>query len=214
MTSVPSTRDFASSPKAFDPELLIFVRHGQTDWNAEGRMQGQRDIPLNPIGEDQASGNGRRLKEFLAQEGLEAGGLDFVASPLGRTRQTMELLRQAMGLVPEDYRLEDQLKEITFGDWEGFTLEELADEEQDLILERKADKWAFVPPGGESYEMLSDRIARWLVTVERPSVVVSHGGVFRTLRGLLEGLDKTVVPKLDVPQDKVFVWRNGAFTEV
>ena len=57
----------------------------------------------------------------------------------------------------------------------------------------------------------AERIGRWLVTVDRPSVVVSHGGVFRVLRGLLEGLDTVSVPKLDVPQDKVFVWRKGAF---
>ncbi len=201
-------------PKLHDPEFLIFVRHGQTDWNAEGRMQGQRDIPLNSVGEEQATGNGERLKAYLVREGVDPQTLDFVASPLARTRITMERMRKAMSLVPEDYRLEDQLKEITFGDWEGFTLEELADEEQDLVLERKGNKWAFVPPGGESYEMLSHRIGRWLVTVDRPSVVVSHGGVFRVLRGLLEGLDTRIVPKLDVPQDKVFVWRGGSFVVV
>ncbi len=111
----------------------------------------------------------------------------------------------------EAYRLEDQLKEITFGDWEGFTLEELAEDEQDLILQRRADKWGFVPPRAKATRCWPKRIGRWLVTVDRPSVVVSHGGVFRVLRGLLEGLDTVSVPKLDVPQDKVFVWRNGAF---
>lgn len=174
-------------------------------------MQGQRDIPLNDTGRGQASGNGKRLKAFLEQEMIDPAGLDFVSSPLHRTRSTMELLRQSMDLSVEAYRLEDQLKEITFGDWEGFTLEELAEEEQDLILQRRADKWGFVPPKGESYKMLAERIGRWLVTVDRPSVVVSHGGVFRVLRGLLEGLDTVSVPKLDVPQDKVFVWRKGAF---
>lgn len=201
-------------PKLHDPELLIFVRHGETDWNFEGRMQGQRDIPLNATGEAQASGNGARLKAFLDREGIDPAALDFVSSPLGRTRATMELLRQSMDLDTGAYRLEDQLKEITFGAWEGFTLEELADEEQDLILQRRADKWGFVPPGGESYQMLAGRIGAWLKTVDRPSVVVSHGGVFRVLRGHLEGRDTVSVPKLDVPQDKVFVWRHGAFETV
>jgi len=201
-------------PRLHDPELLIFVRHGLTDWNAEGRMQGQRDIPLNATGRDQAAGNGARLKAYLKAENIGHETLDFVASPLGRTRATMELLRNAMGLEPSAYRLDDRLKEITFGAWEGFTLEELADEEQDQILHRRADKWGFVPPGGESYEMLAGRIGIWLKTVDRPSVVVSHGGVFRVMRGLLEGLETTVVPRLDVPQDKVFVWRNGRFDVV
>ncbi len=211
MTAVLSAPKSDLLPRLHDPEFLIFVRHGQTDWNFEGRMQGQRDIPLNDTGRGQASGNGTRLKAFLEQEMIDPAGLDFVSSPLHRTRSTMELLRQSMNLPVEAYRLEDQLKEITFGDWEGFTLEELAEEEQDLILQRRADKWGFIPPKGESYKMLAERIGRWLVTVDRPSVVVSHGGVFRVLRGLLEGLDTVSVPKLDVPQDKVFVWRKGAF---
>ncbi|GAA0778199.1 histidine phosphatase family protein [Roseibium denhamense] len=201
-------------PKLHDPEFLIFIRHGQTDWNAEGRMQGQRDIPLNDIGRGQASGNGAKLKDFLREQGLTDSDLDFVSSPLGRTRSTMELLRSAMGLPPGHYRLDDRLKEITFGDWEGFTFDDLADEEQELIAARRADKWGFTPPNGESYRMLASRIGGWLKSVQTPTVVVSHGGVFRVLRGLLEGGATVDVPKLDVPQDKVFVWRNGGMTAI
>jgi probable phosphoglycerate mutase len=214
MSSVLTTSDPALLPQLRIPAPTIFIRHGQTDWNFEGRMQGRRDIPLNATGEGQAAANGARLKTFLTAEGIDPGTLDFVSSPLGRTRTTMELLRGAMGLEPDSYRLEDRIKEITFGDWEGFTLEELADEEQERLLQRRADKWSFVPPGGESYEMLSERIAAWLSSLDRPAVVVSHGGVFRAVRGLLEGRDKASVPRIDVPQDKVFVWRDGQFTTV
>ncbi|MCV0427723.1 MAG: histidine phosphatase family protein [Roseibium sp.] len=214
MTSFQPAKEPGVLPKLHDPELLIFIRHGQTDWNAEGRMQGQRDIPLNQVGEGQAVGNGERLKAFLDAQNIDPAELEFVSSPLGRTRATMELMRHAMGLEKASYRLEDQLKEITFGDWEGFTLEDLADEEQDRILQRRADKWGFVPPNGESYKMLAERIGTWLKTVNRPSVIVSHGGVYRVMRGLLEGLDTVSVPRLDVPQDKVFVWRGSRFLEV
>lgn len=199
-------------PRLHDPELLIFIRHGQTDWNAEGRMQGQMDIPLNAVGRDQAEGNGRRLKVFLEQEDLAPDTFDFVASPLGRTRMTMELARQSMSLDSDAYRLDPRLKELTFGRWEGSTYEELEVQEPDLVNERRANKWGFAPPGGgESYQMLTERIGGWLKSVDRPSIVVAHGGVFRVLRGLLEGLDKATVPKLDVPQDKVFVWRGSQF---
>ena len=200
----------ATLPKQYDPECLIFVRHGETDWNAEGRMQGQTDIPLNGKGQGQAKENGGRLRTFFDEQKLDLSRFDFVASPLGRTRQTMELLRGAMGLDPREYRQDAVLMELTFGSWEGSTMEELADEEQDLVQSRAADKWGFVPPGGgESYEMLSKRIDGWLHGLNRPSVVVSHGGVFRVLRGFLEGLDTNVMPKLAVPQDKVFVWRDS-----
>ncbi|GGB51645.1 phosphoglycerate mutase [Roseibium aquae] len=190
------------------PGLMIFIRHGQTDWNAEGRMQGRKDIPLNATGIDQAIGNGRRLAAFLQREGLSVGDFDFVASPLDRTRQTMALVRAQLQLPEDGYRLDPRLLEITFGDWEGHTLEELALTEPALVAARARDKWGFTPPNGESYAMLTGRISNWLTTVSEPSIVVAHGGVFRVMRALLEGLDTTVAPKLDVPQDQVFIWRN------
>ncbi|MBG6155089.1 putative phosphoglycerate mutase [Labrenzia sp. EL_159] len=201
-------------PQIHDPDLLIFVRHGQTEWNREGRMQGHLDIPLNGTGREQAASNGVRLRDFMKREGFDPTAFDFVASPLGRTRNTMELLRDGMGLGVDGYRLEERLLELTFGEWEGFRLEDLADKEQELLLQRRADKWRFVPPGGESYEMLADRVGDWLKSVLQPTVVVAHGGVFRVLRGWLEGLESANVPKLDVPQDKVFVWRNGQFSAI
>ncbi|WP_018182632.1 histidine phosphatase family protein [Kaistia granuli] len=182
--------------------ILVFIRHGETDWNAEGRFQGQRDIPLNARGRLQAQRNGRVLLERMP----EAAGFDFVASPLERTRQTMEIARGAMGLDPSAYRLDPILKEITFGNWEGFTGPELEMRWPEQVAAREGDKWGFVPPSGESYEMLSIRIATWLAGLDQDAVVVSHGGVCRVLRGMLLGLDKNVTPNLNVPQDKVFVW--------
>ena len=102
--------------------LIYMIRHGQTAWNAEGRLQGQKDIPLNYTGRAQAAGNGHALKALL---GAAVSDFDFVASPLGRTRETMEILRRAMGLDPLAYRTDKRLVEVSFGDWEGHTLEEL-----------------------------------------------------------------------------------------
>lgn len=201
-------------PRIHDPEFLVFVRHGQTDWNREGRMQGHRDIPLNETGRGQAAQNGERLRAFLQQEGFDPREFDFVSSPLGRTRSTMELVRAGLDLPAGDYRLDQRVAELTFGEWEGFTFEDLADEEQERLLHRRADKWRFTPPRGESYEMLADRVGTWLKTVSKPTVVVSHGGVFRVVRGLLEGLESVHVPKLDAPQDRVFVWRDGRFAVI
>ncbi|NVK34776.1 MAG: histidine phosphatase family protein [Rhodobacteraceae bacterium] len=196
------------------PDFLIFIRHGQTDWNAELRLQGQRDIPLNSLGESQAFSNGQRLGAYLNHEGLSPAAFRFVASPLGRTRKTMDLLRAGMGVSDGEYHLEPKLRELTFGDWEGFTTEELKQTSPDLVAARYDDKWGFVPPNGESYAMLSERISQWIETVSEPTIVVAHGGVFRALRGLLENIDTADVPMLDTPQDKVFVWRQGAFTTI
>jgi len=183
---------------------IVFIRHGETDWNAEGRFQGQQDIPLNPRGRGQARRNGRMLAETLPQ----SADYDFVASPLARTRETMEILRGSMGLDPEEYRLEPILKEITFGDWEGFTSAELKENWPERMVAREVDKWGFTPPAGESYAMLSERIGGWLAAVDRPTVVVSHGGVCRVLQGLLLGLGPEMTPMLDIPQDQFMIW-NG-----
>lgn len=190
-------------------KLLIFIRHGQTDWNAEGRMQGQKDIPLNDTGRGQARRNGQALASFLAHEGIDPAELRFIASPLGRTRETMDLMREAMGLPAGGYELEPRVKEITFGDWEGRTLEELAASDPELVAQRRSDKWGFVPPQGESYAMLSQRISGWLAEQTDPSVSVIHGGVIRVLRGLLEDLQPSEIPRLDVPQDVVYLWKDG-----
>jgi probable phosphoglycerate mutase len=189
---------------------IVFIRHGETDWNAEGRFQGQRDIPLNALGRTQARRNGTVLLERMPI----AVEFDYVASPLYRTRETMEILRGAMGLDPSDYRQDPILKEITFGDWEGFTPKQLQENWPDLVIARDIDKWRFVPPEGESYAMLSERIALWLANLDGNTVVVSHGGVCRVLQGLLLGLSPQDSPMLDIPQDKFMVWDGRRVTWV
>ena len=189
---------------------LIFIRHGQTDWNRERRLQGGQDIPINATGESQARRNGRRLAELFEDEGYAVADFSFVASPLGRCMRTMELVRE--GLSPDGagaFALDDRLKEITFGDWEGKTYGELRKMNAFMVNAREADKWGYVPPNGESYAMLSDRIRPWLESLDRPTVAVSHGGVSRAVRGLLLDLPTDEIPMLDVPQDKVYIFQDG-----
>lgn len=182
--------------------LIYVIRHGQTDWNAESRLQGQKDIPLNDTGRQQATGNGLALAAIL---GADAEQFDFVASPLGRTRETMERLRRAMGLDPTLYRTDDRLKEVSFGDWEGFTLPELKRSVPERIAERRKVKWDFIPPGddAESYEILSWRIAAWLKDVNGPTVCVSHGGVIRALFKLFGEMDEDEAASAAIPQDRL-----------
>lgn len=193
------------------PPLLVFIRHGQTDWNAEGRMQGQRDIPLNDTGRAQARRNGQALRAFLEARGLAHEDLAFLASPLSRAVETMQIVCRELGRAEDAFVRDERLREITFGAWEGYTIPELADLHPERTARRKADKWGFVPPEGESYSMLANRIDAWLATVTRPSLVVSHGGVMRVLRGRLSGVPREEIPTLDTPQDKVLLWDGAAF---
>ena len=196
------------SPGIANLPLLIFIRHGETDWNREGRLQGQRDIPLNDTGRAQARRNGTAIKAAMPA----AAGFDFVASPLSRSRETMEIARAAMGLPPEAYATDDRLKELTFGAWEGFTGEDLRNASAELIAAREKDKWGFLPPGGESYRILSERVAVWLGGIVRPTLVVAHGGVGRVLRRMLLDLDPIESVSMIFPQDKVLVFRDGRET--
>jgi broad specificity phosphatase PhoE len=187
--------------------LVYFVRHGQTDWNAEHRLQGQADIELNALGRAQADRNGRKLRELIANP----QDFDFVASPLRRTCETMEIVRGAIGLPPHEYRTDPRLVEVHFGDWQGHTFAELDALAPGTTMRRAVDKWHFVPPGehGESYEMLSARVAPWFQELSRPTVCVTHGGVFRVLFRMVGRKPKKEAAALDVAQDRVLCFEDG-----
>jgi len=189
---------------------IIFLRHGETDWNAVGRLQGRKDIPLNDRGRVQAQRNGAAIAAAYP----EISEFDFVASPLGRTRETMEIARTAMSLDPSSYALEERLVELGWGEWEGFTNEELRARSPEEMAAREADRWRHVPPGGESYELVLGRIEPWLSSLKRPTVVVSHGGVGRVLRARLLALDPTKAMGGIFTQDSAFHWHRGAETPI
>jgi probable phosphoglycerate mutase len=180
---------------------LVFVRHGETDWNRELRFQGQRDIPLNDLGRRQAVRNGRAVAGIL-----NAGEWRLVASPLGRADETMRLVLKAAGLEGERFDTDPVLMEVQYGDWEGLTLDEIEVKFPEGARAREADKWGYAPLNGESYAILSGRVAGWLKTVDRPTFVVAHGGILRSLLHLLGGMPGHDVPHLAVPQDRVILF--------
>jgi broad specificity phosphatase PhoE len=192
--------------------LLYYCRHGETDWNVEGRLQGQRDIPLNARGRMQARRCGDILRDLIARDSANPAQLDYVSSPLGRARETMELLRAGMNLEPGDYRTDARLKEISFGQWEGFTTSELRARWPDDYAKRDADKWDFTPPEAESYATMSLRMRDWYDGLTRDTVCVAHGG---TLRGLIVQLGIATAgeaPFLDIGQGVVYVIRDGSMS--
>lgn len=188
--------------------LVYFVRHGETDWNAALRYQGQTDTPLNDKGRGQAARNGDVLRGLLGAD--PAAVVDFVASPLSRTSETMAIVRSRLGVDRNGFRTDDRLKEIHFGHWEGALWHDLPASDPEGFSARKADPWGWQPRGGESYAMLATRVAAFLDELTRPTLIVSHGGVSRVLRGHLLGLPSCDVPHLEVPQDRVLVIDNGA----
>lgn len=188
---------------------LIFLRHGETAYNAENRLQGQRDTPLNARGREQARSVGRTLRARINPEiaRLEAAEA-FIASPLERARETMEIAREAMGLPPGRYRLDPVLKELSFGAWEGLTWPEIEARDLDALRAREKDKWNFVPPGGESYAMLAERVRPWLGGLTGDAFVVSHGGVARALMTLIAGVKPAKAMDAPVAQGRALCFEH------
>ena len=191
---------------------LIFLRHGETAYNAENRLQGQRDIPLNARGREQARAVGRTLGTQIGSEidRLEAA-CAFIASPLERARETMEIARDAMGLPPSRYRLDPALKEISFGAWEGLTWPEIEVRDVKGVRTRRKDKWIFVPPQGESYAMLAERVRPWLDGLTGDAFVVSHGGVARALMTLIAGVAPAKAADAPITQGRALCFENGGY---
>lgn len=194
------------------PELY-FIRHGETNWNAEGRYQGSRDIPLNDTGRAQADRNGHLLKRLLQRAGRNSEEFDWYVSPLSRTRETMERVRAAFRDTPLPIVAPDvRLIEISFGVYEGQLHTEVATGAMPIAGERDASFWYFRPPQGESYDDLASRIGSFGRALPRRAIIVSHGGVLRVLRRLIEDFPPERAVNWFPPQDSVIHFADGKAT--
>jgi broad specificity phosphatase PhoE len=192
---------------------IYYIRHGETDWNAEGRLQGTLDIPLNELGRAQAVSAGTILAGLLAHDGHDTASMPFVASPLGRARMTMELVRGALKLPLDDYAIDARLREIGYGAWEGSTLAEAQRADPELFARRVAAKWTVAAPGGERYVDVETRMGAWYAEVTRDTVTVAHGGTARALMVLLGIETAESAADLYIEQGTVYVLRGAELTK-
>jgi broad specificity phosphatase PhoE len=192
--------------------VLFYIRHGETEWNQQGRLQGQHDSDLTASGLAQAVHCAGILHGLMARDGRDVAALDFVASPLGRARAAMERLRATLGLDPNAYRVDARLAELSFGRWEGLAYPEVLKRDSDVLATRERDKWGFVPPGGESYADLLVRLSAWHATVVRDSVVVAHGGTARALVALRGLAEPEKAATFSIDQGVVYVFAAQGLT--
>jgi broad specificity phosphatase PhoE len=189
--------------------VIYYVRHGLTDWNVQQRLQGRHDVALNKEGRAQAIHCGDILRDLLVRDGRAPDDLDYVSSPLMRARETMEVMRTALGLAASGYRTDDRLAEIAFGEWEGLTYDDVLARDKDVVGRRESDKWGFLPPGGESYAQLTVRIRAWHATVVKDTVVAAHGGTARALIAHLAILPPDDATHYAIDQGVVYVFAGG-----
>jgi broad specificity phosphatase PhoE len=192
---------------------IYYIRHGLTEWNAQGRLQGGHDVPLNAQGRLQAEHCANILHDLFADTGRDPGDCAYVSSPLVRACETMEILRKTLGLDPAEYRIEARLAEISFGEWEGLTYQEVLAREPDIVARREADKWGFRPPGGETYVEVAQRIAAWHAALDRDTVVTAHGGTARALAAVRGVAVPEVAVHQSIEHGVVYVFAGSTLTK-
>jgi probable phosphoglycerate mutase len=160
---------------------FLFLRHGETDWNAQGLSQGQVEVPLNE--------NGRAQAALAAAKLARHGIATIVCSPLGRAQETAHIVSTVLKLP---FSTEADLREASFGDQEG----------------KKMGPWyddwvngSYTPAGGETFVALGHRVVSALnqaLTKPAPVLIIAHGAMFRAVRAAM-GLSALVRTENGVP---------------
>jgi broad specificity phosphatase PhoE len=191
--------------------MIYLVRHGQTAFNHDGRLQGHLDSPLTPLGIEQATRVGALLKSLID----DPAAWSIAASPLGRAAHTARIVAEAAGLGA--ITLDDRLREIGMGAWDGLTWAEIAAAAPETVAGAPPHELFFHSPDGETYAVFAGRLGAWLAEARasgRDWVVVSHGVAGRVLRGLYAGLDWNEAVNLPAPQDAIFRLAGGVIERI
>ncbi|MCV2863842.1 histidine phosphatase family protein [Albidovulum sediminicola] len=183
------------------PELFV-LRHGETLWNAEGRIQGALDSPLTERGIAQA----RRQAQILADLGLGPRTHRFYVSPQGRARQTAGIVLSPLGVNPE---VDTRLREIAMGAYEGLTRDEIRQRFPGAFDEQDPFLWYDTAPRGEGFAALQARVENFLAGLTGPSVIIAHGMLSRFLRGAVLGLELEGIAALPGGQGVVYHLQDG-----
>lgn len=181
---------------------IYFLRHGETHWNVEKRIQGQLDSPLTDQGIKDAQTQARLLAPILTRP------IPCYVSPLGRTRQTADI-----ALSGHSYTVDERLAEAHAGDWQGLLRDQARRDHPDLASpDISALELFLVAPGGEGYSAFEARILAFARSLTEPSVVVSHGLLGQVLRGLILGKSREEMSGLSNLQGCIYVLEDGQET--
>ncbi|AGQ98494.1 histidine phosphatase family protein [Vibrio parahaemolyticus] len=187
---------------------IFVLRHGETEFNADKKLQGHCNSSLTSKGSDQARRVGTTLKQYVENRPFRV-----YSSTLGRALQTSQIVCEELNYPYENLNKEPRLKEFSLGEWEQRTIPSLEQEIPNLLAQ---NDWYLQAPNCETYESVRERLSSWLSDVahDEDIVVVSHGLTGIVLRGLLLGMDYTQVWQQDLPQDAFFIIEDGRITRV
>lgn len=186
-----------------DYPKIWLLRHGETEWNAERRVQGQLESRLSERG----IGHARRQAELMAPILLSNDPKCYV-SPLGRAQQTARI-----ALGGRDFVTDPRLAEIHAGEFQGQRLEDLQKADPEYFEQHRTPMDIFcAAPGSEGYVNFHARTLSFLNALSGPSVVVAHGLLGQMMRGILCGLERKELSHLDNGQGCVYVLEGGQET--
>ncbi|EOV6322735.1 histidine phosphatase family protein [Vibrio parahaemolyticus] len=187
---------------------IFVLRHGETEFNADKKLQGHCNSSLTSKGSDQARRVGTTLKQYVENRLFRV-----YSSTLGRALQTSQIVCEELNYSYENLNKEPRLKEFSLGEWEQRTIPSLEQEIPNLLAQ---NDWYLQAPNCETYESVRERLSSWLSDLahDEDIVVVSHGLTGIVLRGLLLGMDYTQVWQQDLPQDAFFIIEDGRITRV
>ncbi|EJG1647774.1 histidine phosphatase family protein [Vibrio parahaemolyticus] len=187
---------------------IFVLRHGETEFNADKKLQGHCNSSLTSKGCDQARRVGTMLKQYVENRPFRV-----YSSTLGRALKTSQIVCEELNYSYENLNKEPRLKEFSLGEWEQRTIPSLVQEIPNLLAQ---NDWYLQAPNCETYESVRERLSSWLSDVahDEDIVVVSHGLTGIVLRGLLLGMDYTQVWQQDLPQDAFFIIEDGRITRV
>lgn len=182
-----------------DYPKIWLLRHGQTHWNAEQRIQGQLESPLTPLGVEQAQQQARFMPAILARKPA------CYVSPLGRAQQTAQIALKGTAFITDS-----RLAEVHAGDWQGLTRDEVQTKWPDLYATCPTVLDLFtIAPNGEGFVAFEARIIDFLSNLTGPSVIVAHGLLGQVLRGVICGLTPAEMGAISNEQGCVYVLENG-----
>jgi broad specificity phosphatase PhoE len=195
-------------------QTIYLMRHGETVWNRDGRLQGRLDSPLTARGLDQARLMGGTLARRIARG--ERTDWTIIASPLGRAQHTARIIADILGIAASAIASDERLAEVDIGRWAGLDMEEIESCSPGALDGTTRNDWHFRSPDGESHTATTERIAAFLAaTANRERlIVVAHGVTGRILRGLYLALPSVAALELEAPQDAIFRLSGGAVERI
>lgn len=185
---------------------LYILRHGETEWNREGRCQGHLDAPLTDLGRAQAALQGQIIRDQILPLDPD---MPVWVSPLGRTQSTWRIAAQAAGLEGQRVHTDPRLAEVNMGDWQGLLRADFLAEDARARAYPNLFELSLNTPNGERFEALEARLIDCLHDITQPTICVTHGITSLVLRGLVRGLSRSDMAGQGHDQGIIYALKDG-----